>query len=117
MGKQRHTSEQNITKLREAEVSTSRGMTVEEVLRQLGVSDATYYKWREESGGLGEKEAHSESNGTIGICSSAETRQMLQQKVSIYDGHILAVRKHPKGFLQIQALLTSEYDKRSILPS
>ncbi len=42
MGKQRHTAEQIITKLREAEVLTSKGLTVEEVLRQLGVSDATY---------------------------------------------------------------------------
>jgi transposase-like protein len=27
-------------------------MTLEEVLRQLGISDATYYKWRKEYGGL-----------------------------------------------------------------
>jgi putative transposase len=52
MGKQRHTAEQIITKLREAEVLTSKGMSVEEVLRQLGISDATYYKWRKEYGGL-----------------------------------------------------------------
>jgi putative transposase len=52
MGKQRHTAEQIIGKLREAEVLTSKGMAVEEVLRQLGISDATYYKWRKEYGGL-----------------------------------------------------------------
>ena len=44
--------EQIISKLREAEVLTSKGMAVEEVLRQLGISDATYYKWRKEYGGL-----------------------------------------------------------------
>ena len=27
-------------------------MSIEEVVRQLGVSDATYYKWRKEYGGL-----------------------------------------------------------------
>jgi len=27
-------------------------MSMEEVMRQLGVSDATYYKWRKEYGGL-----------------------------------------------------------------
>ena len=27
-------------------------MSLEEVLRQLGISDATYYKWRKEYGGL-----------------------------------------------------------------
>jgi putative transposase len=43
MGKLRHTAEQIIGKLREAEVLTSKGMPMEEVLRQLGISDATYY--------------------------------------------------------------------------
>ena len=52
MGKQRHTAEQVIGKLREAEVLQSKGMSMEEVLRQLGISDATYYKWRKEYGGL-----------------------------------------------------------------
>ena len=52
MGKQRHTAEQIIGKLREAEVLQGKGMPMEEVLRQLGVSDATYYKWRKEYGGL-----------------------------------------------------------------
>jgi len=52
MSKQRHTAEQIIGKLREAEVLQARGMSMEEILRQLGVSDATYYKWRKEYGGL-----------------------------------------------------------------
>jgi putative transposase len=52
VGRQRHTAEQIIGKLREAEVLTSKGMPMEEVLRQLGISDATYYKWRKEYGGL-----------------------------------------------------------------
>jgi len=52
MGRQRHTAEQIISKLREAEVLQGKGMSLEEVLRQLGISDATYYKWRKEYGGL-----------------------------------------------------------------
>jgi len=52
MGRQRHTTEQIIGKLREAEVLLGKGMSLEEVLRQLGISDATYYKWRKEYGGL-----------------------------------------------------------------
>jgi putative transposase len=52
MGKQRHTAEQIISKLREAEVLQANGKSMEEVMRQLGVSDATYYKWRKEFGGL-----------------------------------------------------------------
>ena len=52
MGRQRHTAEQIISKLREAEVLQAKGMSIEEVMRQLGISDATYYKWRKEYGGL-----------------------------------------------------------------
>ena len=52
MGRQRHTAEQIINKLREAEVLQGKGMSMEETLRQLGVSDATYHKWRKECGGL-----------------------------------------------------------------
>jgi transposase-like protein len=52
MGRQKHTAEQIIGKLREAEVLQAKGMSIEEVMRQLGVSDATYYKWRKEYGGL-----------------------------------------------------------------
>jgi transposase len=43
MDRQKHTAEQIINKLREAEVLQGKGMSMEEVLRQLGVSDATYY--------------------------------------------------------------------------
>jgi transposase-like protein len=52
MSRKRHTAEQIIGKLREAEVLQAKGMSMEEMLRQLGVSDATYYKWRKEYGGL-----------------------------------------------------------------
>ena len=52
MGTQRHTAEQIIGELREAEVLQGKWVTLEEVLRQLGISDATYYKWRKEYGGL-----------------------------------------------------------------
>jgi putative transposase len=52
MSKKRHTVESIITILREAEVLQGKGQTLSEVLRQLGISDATYYKWRKEYGGL-----------------------------------------------------------------
>jgi len=52
MGKPRYTLEVIVAKLREAEVLLAKGQTLGEVVRQLGVSDATYYKWRREYGGL-----------------------------------------------------------------
>jgi len=52
MGRQRHSSEQIVGKLREAEVLQGKGMPMQEILQQLGTTDATYYKWRKEYGGL-----------------------------------------------------------------
>jgi transposase len=52
MSKQKHTPEEIINNLRGAEVLQAKGMSIEEVVRQLGVSDATYYKWRKGYGGL-----------------------------------------------------------------
>jgi putative transposase len=52
MGRQKYTAEQIIAKLHEAEVLQSQGKSVAESVRQLGISDMTYYKWRKEYGGL-----------------------------------------------------------------
>jgi len=52
MPKKQFTSEQIITKLQEAEVLLSQGMTVLEAARQLEISEQTYYRWRKEYGGL-----------------------------------------------------------------
>jgi Transposase. len=52
MGRKRHSGESIVAKLREAEVFMAKGQPLMEVVRQLGISDATYYKWRKEYGGL-----------------------------------------------------------------
>ncbi len=52
MPRKQFSTEQIITKLREAEVLLSQGMTVIEAARQLGISEQTYYRWRKEYGGL-----------------------------------------------------------------
>ena len=48
----RYTPEQIITKIREAEVPQSQGMSVEEAARTLEIASQTYYRWRKEYGGL-----------------------------------------------------------------
>jgi len=53
----RRTPEQIIRKLRQAEVLSSQGQSVEQICRELGVSDATYYKWRKDYGGMGMDQA------------------------------------------------------------
>jgi len=52
MAKRRHTAEQIISKLREAEVLLAKGTKVPPVCRKLGVTEATYYRWRKEYGGV-----------------------------------------------------------------
>ena len=52
MGRRRHTPEQIITALREAEVGVASGKTAAMVSRELGISEQTYYRWRKEFGGL-----------------------------------------------------------------
>jgi len=52
MPRKQFTSEQIITKLREAEILLSQGMIVVEAARQLEISEQTYYRWRKEYGGL-----------------------------------------------------------------
>jgi len=57
MSRRRHTAEQIITVLREAEVALANGKTVREVIRELGISEQTYYRWRKEFGGMGVDQA------------------------------------------------------------
>ena len=50
MPKRRHTPDQIINELREAEVLLSKGMKVPEVRRKIEVTEQTYYRWRKEYG-------------------------------------------------------------------
>tara|TARA_B100000683_G_scaffold262296_1_gene289200 strand:- start:658 stop:936 length:279 start_codon:yes stop_codon:yes gene_type:complete len=52
MGIRKHTPEQIIAKLREAEVLLAQGETIPKVSRRLGVTEQTYYRWRKEYGGM-----------------------------------------------------------------
>ena len=52
MARKRYTAEQIIGHLRQAEIRISEEKTVAEVVRELGVSEQTYYRWRKEYGGM-----------------------------------------------------------------
>lgn len=52
MARKRHTPEQIIRKLREAEVELAKGQTTVDVVRKLEITEQTYYRWRKEYGGL-----------------------------------------------------------------
>ncbi len=50
--KKRHSAEQIVAKLREADVALGQGLRVPEVCKQLGISEQTYYRWRTKYGGM-----------------------------------------------------------------
>jgi putative transposase len=48
----RHSAEQIVRKLREAEVELARGASIKDACRKLAISEHTYYRWRREYGGV-----------------------------------------------------------------
>jgi len=52
MSSKRHTPEQIINKLRQAEVAIANGATISQAAKKIGVTDHTYYRWRAEYGGM-----------------------------------------------------------------
>ena len=52
MSHKRHTTEQIVNKLRQAEVELAKGQTVSAACKRIGITDQTYFRWRKEYGGL-----------------------------------------------------------------
>ena len=58
MKRSKHKPEQIILKLRTAEKMAAEGRTVSDIVRELGVSEQTYYRWKHQYGGSDKKEIH-----------------------------------------------------------
>ncbi len=52
MPRKKHTPEEIVAKLRQVDVLVSQGGAIAEAVRQIGVTEVTYYRWRQEYGGL-----------------------------------------------------------------
>ena len=52
MAGKRHKPEEIVAKLRQADVLISQGKPVADAVRAIGVTEVTYYRWRQEFGGL-----------------------------------------------------------------
>jgi len=52
MPRKRHKPEEIVAKLRQADVLISQGQSVADAVRAIGVTEVTYYRWRQEFGGL-----------------------------------------------------------------
>ena len=53
----RHTPEQIIVKLRQAETDLGQGLSIAQVCQKLGVSENTFHRWRHQYGGMKADEA------------------------------------------------------------
>ena len=52
MAKKRYTADTIIRKLREAEILQGQGKTIAQAVKNLGVTEQTFYRWRKEYGGM-----------------------------------------------------------------
>jgi putative transposase len=52
MSRKRHKPEEIVSKLRQVDVLVSQGQSVADAIRSIGVTEVTYYRWRQEYGGL-----------------------------------------------------------------
>ena len=52
MPRKRHKPEEIVAKLRQLDVLVSQGQAVADAVRSIGVTEVTYYRWRQEFGGL-----------------------------------------------------------------
>jgi putative transposase len=52
MPRKKHTPEEIVAKLRQVDVLVSQGVAIVEAVWQIGVTEVTYYRWRQECGGL-----------------------------------------------------------------
>jgi transposase-like protein len=55
--KKRHTPEQIVRKLREADVMLAAGKTIGQVVQALEISEPTFHRWRNQYGGMKSEEA------------------------------------------------------------
>ncbi len=53
MGMKRHKPEEIVTKLRQVEILAGQGMARVDAIRQISITEQTYYRWRKQYGGMG----------------------------------------------------------------
>ncbi len=53
MGIKRHKPEEIVTKLRQVEILAGQGMERVDAIRQISITEQTYYRWRKQYGGMG----------------------------------------------------------------
>ena len=57
MAKKRYRPEEIISKLREADILIGQGHTFAQAIKSIGITEVTYYRWRQEYGGMSTSQA------------------------------------------------------------
>lgn len=57
MTKKRYRPEDIISKLREADILIGQGHTVAHAIKSIGITEVSYYRWRQEYGGMSKSQA------------------------------------------------------------
>jgi putative transposase len=50
--KKKHSGPQIVAKLRQADILIGQGKSIPEICKELDITDATYYRWRQKYGGM-----------------------------------------------------------------
>ena len=50
--KKKHSGPQIVSKLRQADILIGQGKSIPEICKELDITDATYYRWRQKYGGM-----------------------------------------------------------------
>jgi len=53
MGIKRHKPEEIVTRLRQVDVMVGQGMSRSDAIRQVSITEQTYYRWHKQYGGMG----------------------------------------------------------------
>ena len=53
----KHRPEEIISKLREADILIGQGHTIAQAIKSIGITEVTYYRWRQEYGGMSRSQA------------------------------------------------------------
>ena len=70
MARKRYKPEEIVAKLRQVDVLVSQGQAMADAIRQIGVNEVTYYRWRQEFGGAPRLDSRRSLNLRIGIILS-----------------------------------------------
>jgi putative transposase len=110
MKRRRHTPEQIVRKLREADRLLGEGMELPEVTKQLEVSEATYHRWRAQYGGM--------KADDVKRLKELETENArLKRIVADQTLHIAALNEVSKGRMKVKPSLVFAVGVASRRPS